>query len=215
MTQVSLQSVWRVFNKQFDLDQARSEQFLRYIQELLVWNTKINLTAARNERELVQLHCADALMLTKFIDMRLVNALADVGCGAGLPGIPLSIMFPEKTVYLLEVSNKKIKFLEHVIATLQLKNVQLISLDWRTFLRKTNEPIDLFCARASLDPDELMRMFKPASPYKQASLIYWASELWQPSKKVGAYIRKEHVYHCAYRKRRLVLLHSDFPGQSL
>lgn len=209
MNQQTVQSVWRVFTKQFNVDQAATERFARYIGELLRWNTHINLTAARDERELVQLHCADSLMIAHCVDMRRVSHIADVGSGAGFPGIPLSILYPEKNIYLLEVNNKKIKFLEHIITLLSLKHTRVVNLDWRTFLRKTEEPIELFCARASLDVDELTRMFKPACFYRHAQLAYWASELWHVPKKSEVYVRKDWGYHLGNRKRRLILFNDQ------
>lgn len=201
----TLQSVWRVFTKQFNLDQSATQRFAQYLEALLQWNARMNLTAARDERELVQLHCADSLMIVRCVDMRAIKHIVDVGSGAGFPGIPLSIMYPEKKMYLLEVNNKKITFLKHCIALLGLKNTEVVTLDWRTFLRKTQESVDLFCARASLDVDELTRMFKPSCFYRQAQLCYWASETWQIPKKSAQYVRKDWHYRLGNRTRRLII----------
>lgn len=208
MVKVSLESVWRVFIKQFDLSPLQQEQFAVYIRELLSWNEQVNLTAAHDERELVQLHCADSLAITKKEDLSTVSALCDVGSGGGFPGIPLSIKYPDKNVYLLEVSHKKIHFLTRIKELLHLDNVTLVTIDWRTFLRKTDYKIDLFCARASLDPKELIRMFQPSCPYRNAHLAYWASFGWTPDKKVVPLVAREHTYFLQTRSRRLIILAS-------
>jgi 16S rRNA G527 N7-methylase RsmG len=106
---------------------------------------------------------------------------------------------------LIEVNHKKIEFLSTVIQELGLENVTISDLDWRTFLRTTNDSIDLFLARASLHTDELVRLFKPSSPYKEAQLIYWASKDWEPGKKDAPFVKKEYSYTLGNKKRRYIL----------
>ncbi len=110
-------------------------------------------------------------------------------------------------VTLIEVNTKKIQFLDTVITELGLSDrISVFDEDWRTFLRTTSENIQLFCVRASLQPEELIRLFKPASPYKNSVLVYWASSTWQPSTAVAPYITKDIAYTILNRNRRLILL---------
>lgn len=134
-----------------------------------------------------------------------MHAIADVGTGAGFPGLALKIKYPHLQVILIEVLQKRINFLQSVIDDLQLTNISIYSHDWRTFLRKTDYKLDLICSRASLHPAELLRMFQPSSPYKNALLAYWASIEWQPEGKEAAHILKTCEYHVKDRTRKYVI----------
>lgn len=202
-------SVWRVFAKRYQLTDGQVDLFRRYMHALQSWDEFGNITAISDEQSIVELHFEDSLALTKYIDMRQLTAVADVGSGGGFPGIPLKIMFPHLAVYLLEVKHKKVAFLEHLVAELGLEQVTVVPLDWRTFLRKTNVPIELFCARASLPVSELVRMFKPSCPYQHQRLIYWAAQDWQPAKHEQVYTKHEYGYLVGGRKRRLVLFQKN------
>src|SRR2546422_2343800 len=98
------------------------QQFLRYRQELLDWNTRMNLTAITDPEEVLLKHFLDSLSLLIVYD-RPGARLLDIGAGAGFPGLPLKIARPQWQVTLLEATGKKVTFLRHVIETLQLKNV--------------------------------------------------------------------------------------------
>lgn len=134
-----------------------------------------------------------------------MRAIADVGTGAGFPGLALKIKYPHLQVILIEVLQKRINFLQSVIDDLQLTNISIYSHDWRTFLRKTDHKLDLICSRASLHPAELLRMFQPSSPYKNALLAYWASQEWEPTEKEQAHIFKTCEYQVKDRTRKYVI----------
>lgn len=205
MPRVPLKSVWRVFAKKYNLSDYQISQFERYAQELKEWNTRIDLTAV-SDQDTIELHFDDSLHVTQFIDFSQMTACADIGAGGGFPGIPLNILYPQLPIYLIEVKRKRIQFLEHILDVLKLENAMVFTLDWRTFLRKTEFAIDLFCARASLDLEELIRMFKPACPYNDSSLAYWASRNWEPTEKVAPLVKEDWEYHVGGRKRRIILL---------
>src|SRR5947209_20068344 len=101
------------------------EQFLRYRQELLDWNTRVNLTAITNPEEVLIKHFLDSLSVLKVYDNPLIRLL-DIGSGAGFPGLPLKIVRPQWQVVLLEATGKKVAFLQHMIETLLLENVAAV-----------------------------------------------------------------------------------------
>src|SRR5579864_4234060 len=105
-----------------ELTEQQLEQFLRYRQELLDWNRRINLTAITEPEEVLLKHFLDSLSLLIVYD-RPKAQLLDIGAGAGFPGLPLKIVQPQWHVVLLEATGKKVTFLQHNIETLQLKNV--------------------------------------------------------------------------------------------
>lgn len=196
--------VWDLFIQEEQLTAEQAALFKKYKELLIEWNEKSNLTRIIDEQAIVQDHFQDSIKLREFIDFTTINGIADVGTGAGFPGIPLKIMFPHLQVILIEVNLKKMEFLEHVCQELDLEQMVFSTLDWRTFLRTTNYPIDLVCARASLTIDELLRMFKPASSYKNASLIYWASKTWHPTMDQVPYVEKEGLYIIGAKERRYI-----------
>ena len=141
---------------------------------------EFNLTTITDDAAIMQYHFLDSLIVAKYVDFTAIKSIADVGTGGGFPGIPLKILYPHLSLTLIEVTEKKIRFLENVVAQLGLSSVETVNLDWRTFLRKTSSPIDLFVSRASLHADELLKMFKPSCVYKNATLAYWSAISWQP-----------------------------------
>lgn len=101
------------------------DQVLRYRQELLDWNTRVNLTAITDPGEVLFKHFLDSLSLLLVYD-RPRTRLLDIGSGAGFPGLPLKIVRPQWQVVLLEATGKKVTFLQHVIEVLQLKDVETV-----------------------------------------------------------------------------------------
>jgi 16S rRNA (guanine527-N7)-methyltransferase len=100
----------------------RFEQFLRYRRELLAWNARVNLTSITEAGEVLIKHFLDSLSIVSVYDVT-PTRLLDIGAGAGFPGLPLKIARPEWSVVLLEATGKKVAFLQHVIDSLQLKDV--------------------------------------------------------------------------------------------
>ncbi len=107
-----------------------------YYRELGRWNQKVNLTAARDPKEIAIKHFLDSLLFSQALEQRADVSLLDVGSGAGFPGLPLKILIPELRVTLLEPNEKKTSFLRHVIGTLDLKDVSVVSKSLRDFCRE-------------------------------------------------------------------------------
>lgn len=95
------------------------EMFYKYMQLLLEWNKKINLTAITDENEIILKHFVDSLTVLKYINEK--DNIIDVGTGAGFPGLPIAIMMPNVKITLLDSLNKRINFLNEVIKELGLK----------------------------------------------------------------------------------------------
>jgi len=196
--------IWHLFVKHYNITPEQQELFKRYYQLLAEWNDMHNITRITEPSAVVLDHFWDSLSIIKYIDFHMLRSIADVGSGGGFPGIPLKIMYPHLSLFLIEVNQKKVAFLEEVIEKLQLSNAYVCDQDWRTFLRKTDYVIDLFTARASLSMAELLRIFKASSLYRHAKLVYWASEHWQPTVEERPYLIKFHEYSVGNKIRRLV-----------
>ncbi len=198
-------NIWQQFQEREGLTDKQLEQFERYSTMLHLWNKKINLTAIDDTPGIIAYHFKDSLALSKAVDMESIKTIADVGTGAGFPGLALKIKYPHLRVLLIEVVQKKINFLEAVINQLELENVEIFGIDWRTFLRTTNYPVDIFCARATLKLPELFRMFKPSSPYLNADLVYWASKNWECAPGEEKYLKETVPYQVGKKERKLVV----------
>ncbi|GGJ96473.1 16S rRNA (guanine(527)-N(7))-methyltransferase RsmG [Luteimonas terricola] len=106
------------------LDPALAAPLRRYLELLARWNRTYNLTAIRDPGEMVTLHLLDSLSM--HVHSRDIASLADLGAGAGLPGIPLAIALPELQVTLVESNGKKARFLREVVRTLGLANARVV-----------------------------------------------------------------------------------------
>ena len=109
------------------LDPALETPLLDYLSLLLRWNRTYNLTAVRDPREMVTKHLLDSLAMHPYVDglARAGGALADLGTGAGLPGIPLAIAKPGLRVTLVESAGKKARFMREAVRQLKLADVQV------------------------------------------------------------------------------------------
>ena len=113
-----------------DLTGRQQEQFRLYYRELVVWNGRINLTAITDYNEVQTKHFLDSLSVVLAFSGHFgqaVSSIIDVGAGAGFPGVPLKIAFPDLHVVLLEATLKKVRFLDHLKELLGLSGLDTVS----------------------------------------------------------------------------------------
>lgn len=129
----------------------RQPQLNAFIALLKKWNDVYNLTSITDEKEIERQHIQDSLSIAPYLDGK--NIL-DVGTGAGFPGIPLAIHFPEKHFTLLDSNGKKTRFLIQAASQLKLTNVQIVNA--RAELWKPTEKFDEIVTRATMSTKEFI-----------------------------------------------------------
>jgi 16S rRNA (guanine527-N7)-methyltransferase len=121
-------------------------QIQQYIEILLAWNEKVNLTAIRDPLEILYRHFCESMYASVAVPVE-NGRLADVGSGGGFPGLPLKIIRPNLRVFLVESNIKKATFLAEVVRTLDLKDTQVIVRRYEE-LNEEVAPLDYVCSRA-------------------------------------------------------------------
>lgn len=109
---------------QIELSNQQLEQFYLYMNLLLEWNEKINLTAITDPKEIILKHFIDSITIAPYL--KNAQSILDIGTGAGFPGIPLAILENSKDFVLMDSLNKRIIFLQEVIQNIALTRVQAI-----------------------------------------------------------------------------------------
>jgi len=110
-----------------ELSQAQLQQLSDYLDLLLHWNAKTNLTAVREPEEIVTRHFGESLFLARVVSREAPATAIDVGSGAGFPGIPLKIYSPQIAVTLVESQNKKATFLKEAIRKCTLIDIDVFA----------------------------------------------------------------------------------------
>jgi len=108
----------------FSLPEGSVDSFIQFVQLLHKWNSTYNLTSVRDMRQMLKRHILDSVIIHPYING---SQVLDVGCGAGLPGIPLAITNPAVQFTLLDSNNKKTRFVQQAVAELKLDNITVVT----------------------------------------------------------------------------------------
>ena len=175
-----------------DLASKQIDQFLAYLDLLLKWNRKMNLTALRTPAEIISRHFLDSLLLLPHLPQ---NArLLDIGSGAGFPGLPLKIARPGLTIDLVEATAKKASFLKEAVRRLGLSGMNVIPV----FLGK--EPValppdvswDFFVSRG-VKLEAVLRAVNPFWGPAQRLLLMKGPDWQEEIEKLAPLLKKQQV----------------------
>lgn len=150
-----------------NLSETEQSQFIRYYELLVEWNERMNLTGIVNREEVYGKHFIDSLIIRDLPEWRSCvsrgGRVADVGTGAGFPGLPLAILHPTVEFVLCDSLNKRLVFLEQVLYSLKVKNVTLVHGRAEELARKPNfrNGFDIVVARAVARLNVLLEWTSP------------------------------------------------------
>jgi 16S rRNA (guanine527-N7)-methyltransferase len=142
-----------------DLSPAQLDRFDIYLDELLLWNRTVNLTAVTEPGRIVTDLFLDSMLLHDLI--RPKNRVLDVGSGAGFPGMVLALVRPTAHYTLIEARRRRASFLEHLVRRLGLEHVRVINTRLPDHPPPRGGGFDLVCGRAVAAPDEFCGLAWP------------------------------------------------------
>jgi len=145
------------------INEVQLEQFKLFKDNLLEWNTRMNLTAITDDMGIWQKHFADSLTLLPFLPKARPQKpirLIDVGCGAGFPGLPIKIMRPDIHMTMLDSLRKRVHFLKDTVSLLALENIECVHARAEDFA-EAESGYDICTARAVARLDKLCKWCLP------------------------------------------------------
>jgi 16S rRNA (guanine(527)-N(7))-methyltransferase GidB len=192
---------------QIHLDENQFRQFQKYYDLLIEWNKVMNLTAITEYEEVIEKHFIDSLSLIRICQLNKSLKVIDIGTGAGFPGIPLKIAFPQLEIVLLDSLNKRVKFLNEVIQTLELEHIETVHSRAEDFgsNKLYREKFDLCVSRAVANLASLSEYCLPSVkvngffiPYKSGKIQEEVANSENAIKKLGGKISKIETFHLPY-----------------
>jgi len=167
-----------------DADTNQIGQIQEYVRLLLVWNEKVNLTAIRDPLEILHRHFCESMFAANVVELRKCR-LADIGTGAGFPGLALKILLSEAQIVLVESNIKKATFLAEVVRALGITGVNVLVSRYEE-LGDEIAPVDFLLARA-LGEFEIFLKWAASERVDAKRVILWvgAADVEQVLKSPG------------------------------
>ena len=194
------------------------QKFYKYMNLLIEWNEKINLTAIVEPKEIILKHFIDSLTIIKYIELN--KSVIDIGTGAGFTGIPIKIMREDLDITLLDSLNKRIHFLNEVIQKLELKNITAVHARIEEYAKNKQyrETFDIATSRAVANMTTLSEYMLPMVALEGKAICMKGSEISDEISKsknsikvLGGEIAKieEFTLPKSDNKRNLILIKKE------
>lgn len=197
------------------ITEDQAQQLLVYYQMLVEKNKVMNLTSITEFEEFMVKHIVDSLVIGQYVDLTNVGSMIDVGTGAGFPGLPLSIFYPQKKTLLLDSLAKRIGFLDEVIHNLGIQNVETVHSRSEDLAKNKSyrEGFDLAVARAVASLNVLSEYCLPYVKvggmfvaYKSGNVAEEVEASQKAVKVLGGKIEAVHSFEIDGMGRSLVVI---------
>lgn len=197
------------------LDQEKVRRYMLFYDLLTEKNKVMNLTAITDFKDVVEKHYVDSVLPAVWLPMDAAGSVLDLGCGAGFPGIPLKIFFPELKLTLLDSVGKKIQFVRESLEMLRLKDVQALHARAEDLAHdlKFRQTYDLCISRAVANLSTLSEYCLPFvktggifAAYKTANSLDEIKDAGNAVKTLGGKIEDIKSYKINDLNRKLVII---------
>ena len=191
------------------LTEKQLEQFRKFYQFLSQKNQVMNLTRIVEVKDVYLKHFYDSSTLHKIIDFNQVTTVCDVGSGAGFPGVVLKILYPHLEITLLDALQKRVNYLQELIAYLGLEKIEAIHVRGEDYHEKK---FDVVVARALASLEKLLPICMPLVQEKgcfiamKANVEEEKATALQPGKNKGIHLEKEIVFALPKEESKRTLL---------
>ncbi|EKV57701.1 glucose-inhibited division protein B [Brachyspira hampsonii 30446] len=169
------------------IDENKKEKLIEYASLVIDYNRNVNITGAKTEEDFFNDHIADCLLALDIFSH--YNNIIDIGSGAGLPSIPLAIVFDDKKITLCESKNKKAEFLRLAKDKLKLNNIEVKCIN----AYEIKEKYDTITSRAFSDIETLLKIFNKLKT-KNSKLILYKGKI----EKIEEELKKANISKSKY-----------------
>ena len=207
MSEVAIRDILNQLRLPFTKQQLASlDSFVNLLHK---WNQTYNLVGTHDTNEIITRHIADSLAVSEYLQGK---RIIDVGSGAGLPGIPLAIMQPQKQFVLLDANGKKIRFIQQVIAELGLHNITTVHERAENFC--TTPSFDLVLTRAFANIYDMLKVTKHLAKVEGCFLAMKGMQPVEELQSLPAEFRVDVVHvldvpHLKAARCLIVIKHND------
>ena len=173
-----------ILTKDLNFNEKKLELTELFVQEVLSYNQKYNLISKNSEKEIWNRHVLDSAQLVKHIDHKNFNSLADLGTGAGFPGIILSIFYSDILTFhvkLYEKSKVKVDFIKSITQKLKLKNTYIYDNDYQSHILDT----DYIVCRAFKKLPEILRISREPTKKSHKLIVLLGKSAQEELKKAS------------------------------